>query len=318
MFSTLTLTGDAIPKPITLSRQEDFPACQFDADAGKFRTRPDWQPSSSPHNHAGHLFLRLGNCIGGGRSAVVYDAEILTTSASKEGYIPLPSEEKLCVKIARPNRCRTLAREAWVCDQLRSRDRLQGVIAPRTYGFFAVELSRQQPPTFPPWNTEDFELDLREDDPEDDPLRDDPLPGDRLIDVYDEGPGGRELSSWCHWRPDPDAPLLAVIVMSRGGAVYTREDDADKATQEDVRAILDDLAASYLWHGDLRPNNLVRAPAGTELCKTHNRVHAWNIIDFAWTCVDDANGDFKTKSRSIRELQRAGFGTWYFWHGSHT
>jgi len=317
MFSTLTLTGGTIPRPITLPRQKDFPACQFDADAGMYRTRPDWQPSLTPHDHAGHLSLRLGDCIGGGRSAVVYDAEILTTSVSKEGYIPLPPEEKLCVKIARPNRCRTLAREAWVCDQLRSRGRLQGVIAPRTYGFFAVELSRQQS-TFPPWNTEDFELDIPEDDPEDDPIRDDPLPGDRLDEVYDEGPGGRELSSWCDWRPHSDAPLLAVIVMSRGGAVYTREDDADKATQEDIRAILDDLSDSYLWHGDLRPNNLVHAPAGTELCKNHNRVHAWNIIDFAWTCVDDANGDFQMKLRSIHQLQRASFRTYYFWHGSLT
>ncbi|KAH9928836.1 uncharacterized protein B0H18DRAFT_998951 [Fomitopsis serialis] len=115
MFSTLTLTGSAIPKPVTLPRQKDFPACQFDANPGMYRTRPDWQPSLSPRNDAGHLSLRLGECIGGGRSAVVYDAEILTTSTSKEGYIPpsspTPAEQKLCVKIARPNRCRTLARE---------------------------------------------------------------------------------------------------------------------------------------------------------------------------------------------------------------
>ncbi|KAH9928833.1 uncharacterized protein B0H18DRAFT_874518 [Fomitopsis serialis] len=312
MLSTLTLAGDAIPKPIILSRRLDFPSRQCDYDLDEYITRPDWQPSPLPKD--GHLSLHLGECIAGGRSAVVYAAEIST--AYEAGTIPLsnphPLEQEFCVKIARRNRCRTLAREAWVCEQLRSRGQLQGVIAPRFYGFFTASLPDDQS-AFPLWDADDFKLEI----PDDDPTCDDPLPDDEpLEEEYDNGPGGRECSPWCDWRPDPNSPLLAVIVMSRGGATYTREDDADKANQKDIRAILDDLSRIYLWHGDLRPNNLVRAPAGTMLCKKHKRVHKWNIIDFAWTGVDDADSDVGGKSKLIRESQRASYRGYYFWHGS--
>jgi len=318
IFSSLTLTGDNIPKPITLARQDDFPSCQFDFTRSIYRDRPDWEPSPRPEH--GHLSLRLGKRIAGGRSAVVYAAEILTVS--KPGGIlpsdPLPSERELCVKIARRNRCRTLAREAWFCDQL-SLGQLQGIITPRTYGFFTADVSHGHH-TFPLWDSKDFELKISDEDSQDDPTRDDPLPDDESLDEARcrKSPGARGRSPWCQWRPDPDSPLLAVIVMSRGGATYTRKDDADQHNQTDIRAILDDLSDNYMWHGDLRPNNLVRAPASTLACSKHSCVHKWNIIDFAWTTADDTDGDIDTKLRTIHNLQLVCYRNHYFWTGSST
>ncbi|KAH9843533.1 uncharacterized protein C8Q71DRAFT_3090 [Rhodofomes roseus] len=315
MFSTLTLMGDDLPQAITLSRAGDFPACQYHSAHSTYRVRLDWEPSPRPKD--GSLTLKLGKRIGDGRSAVVYAAEVLTTSDEHNvlRHNLLPPEETLCVKIARPNRCRTLARESWVYDQIYRRGHMQGIIAPHTYGFFTADLSSQQL-TFPLWSSQDFTLEHHPAGSQDDSTRDDRLPDDEALGVHKHRPGGKELSSWDSWRPDPDAPLLAVLVMSRGGATYTVKDDADEAMQEDMCAILDDLSDIYLWHTDLRSNNLVRAPCGTKPCEKHGRVHTWNIIDFAWTVCDDKDGDLdELKLVTIRELQQGSHQEYYFWTG---
>ncbi|KAH9918956.1 uncharacterized protein B0H18DRAFT_1197957 [Fomitopsis serialis] len=125
VFSTLSLTGENIPEAITLSRPDDFPCRQFDFHRSAYR--PDWKQSTRSQDGRLSLIIERIAC---GRSAVVYSAEIVTTS--EKGNIPSsphPHEQQLCVKIARPNRCRTLAREAWIYDQL-TLGQLQGVIAP--------------------------------------------------------------------------------------------------------------------------------------------------------------------------------------------
>ncbi|KAH9842372.1 uncharacterized protein C8Q71DRAFT_200692 [Rhodofomes roseus] len=65
----------------------------------------------------------------------------------------------LCIKVARPNRCRSLAREAWIYEQL-SEGVIQGVVTPCCYGFFAVELAPEQLP-FPLWSGDDYFLWMR-------------------------------------------------------------------------------------------------------------------------------------------------------------
>lgn len=105
---------------------------------------------------------------------------------------------------------------------------MQGIIAPQYYGFFTAQLD------FPLWKTEDFDLDVDDDDPTcDDTLPDDPYDGEINEDEDEDADfvrleGGREHSPWCGWRHDPAAPLLAVIVKTRGGAIYSKKDDADK------------------------------------------------------------------------------------------
>jgi len=314
MFSTLTITGDDIPNAVTLSRAEDFPSHRFQARFGRCTRKPTWRSSQIPEA-AGHLSLRLGERISRGRSAVTYAVEIISADAEvagAESTYPLPVDQQLCVKVARPNRCRTLAREAWFYNQLRDRtpwrqsqapdqavvddnEQLQGIIAPRFYGFFAVPTSPGLAP-FPPWFSKDFEPmhapDIGYGSVADDPVCDDPLPDDGPVSEThsldgEQRLGGKECSKWDRWSPDLNAPLLTVIVMARGGSTYTYDDHSDAATREDVLEILDDLSNALVVHGDLRPANLVRAPASTVLCRRHQRVHQWNMIDFAWSLRTD-------------------------------
>ncbi|EIW83338.1 hypothetical protein CONPUDRAFT_164301 [Coniophora puteana RWD-64-598 SS2] len=314
MFSTLTIAGDDISSPVTLSREEDFPSHRFQARFGRCTRKPTWRSSQVPET-AGHLSLRLGERISRGRSAVTYVVEVISADPEVTGTAPtyaLPVDQQLCIKVARPNRCRTLAREAWFYSRLRDRTpwrqsqtvdhaavdddgQLQGVIAPHFYGFFAAPMSPGRL-SFPPWFSQDFEPmhapDLGYGSVADDPTCDDPLPDDgpvpetRSLDG-EQRLGGKECSKWDQWSPDLDAPLLTVIVMARGGSTYTYNDHSNEATREDVLEILDDLSGALVVHGDLRPANLVRAPASTVLCSRHQRVHQWNMIDFAWSLRTD-------------------------------
>ncbi|EIW83331.1 hypothetical protein CONPUDRAFT_121844 [Coniophora puteana RWD-64-598 SS2] len=328
MFSTLTLTGHNIPEALTLSRAEDFPSHQFDHLKGVYHSKPTWRPSWFPKD-AGHLSLTLTDNLSGGRSAVTYAVEVVATNSQEGGITasnPLPLDQELCIKVARPNRCRTLAREAWIYDKLRCRkpgregwsydqvpqsDRLQGVIAPHFYGFFVADQV-----SFPPWATEDFELDRRwaatVDVTRDDRLLDDKLTGSS---------GGKDCSVWNDWRPDPSVPMLAIIVMSRGGETCKHVDGMDTSTEKDILEILSDLSLASIVHGDLRPANIVRAPVSTALCERHNRIHKWNIIDFSSADIDDydveeaeikGTGHYKAK-RALCNLQQRSFGEhiWY-------
>lgn len=85
--------------------------------------------------------------------------------------------------------------------------------------------------------------------------------------------------------------------------------------RKDIQEILEDLSMVYMLHGDMRPNNVVRAPEGTARCKRHDCVHKWNMIDLAWTHVDYADGDILLRTCTLSYLQRRCFGSYSFWHG---
>ncbi|KAH9930940.1 uncharacterized protein B0H18DRAFT_119539 [Fomitopsis serialis] len=315
MFSTITLTGAHIPDSVTLSRRETFPARQYDFHHSKLRNRPGWIAAELP-KHSGHLALELGERIGGGRSAVVYSAKVVTAvpgvDCGSSSRTTDPSKQEFCVKVARPNRCRSLAREAWMYEQL-TENIVQGVITPRCYGLFAAVLPPEQLP-FPLWTSDDYYRDASPGHWEsDDPTRDDALfdDKDKGGDCIDSPPGARELSSWVDWRPNPDVPLLSVLVMARAGRKYSlADDDWVKSNQRDVVQILDDLSLNYIMHRDFRPDNIVLAPADTRKCKVHKRVHKWNIIDFAWSVVDDPSSPGKYEL--ISDMQRASFRNLHF------
>lgn len=265
-----------------------------------------------------HLCLRLEGCIGRGGSAVVYAAK--ATSNDPEGCAS-PIEAELCVKLAKPHRCRTLAREGWVYEQL-AEGTYQGVIVPRCYGFFAADLPHNQFPVSP-ISLEDL-LDTFDFDTAD--LWHDERLCDEEWKITDSTPGGRELSPWVDWRRDPSAPLLCVLVMTRGGGPYTlHEDHLDKSNRygvdgllllvfvsqfisAEVFEILDDLSADGILHQDLRPANIIRAPADAETCPRHNRVHKWNLIDFALTRVDTPDdSEDKLRFQAVSMYQKRGY-----------
>ncbi|KAH9842371.1 uncharacterized protein C8Q71DRAFT_801794 [Rhodofomes roseus] len=303
MFSTLTLRGTNLPGPITLSRRESFPARQYDFKRSKYANRPDWLAVRPPRN-SGHLSLELGERIGGGRSAVVYSVKVVPDASRIDESCDLD----LCIKVARPNRCRSLAREAWILEQL-PEDMIQGMSTPRCYGIFAVDLSSGQLP-FPLWSGDDYFMDAspghwEKDDPtQDDPLYDDDRPDEARCPG--SPPGARELSPWVNWRPDPDAPLLSVLLMARGGRTFSMaEDDWDRSNHKDIEDILDDLSTMYMLHVDLRPSNVIRAPSDTQECSMHKYVHKWNVIDLASSTVDGPNDNDDAKLALICKLQQS-------------
>ncbi|KAI0779485.1 hypothetical protein C8Q74DRAFT_1197848 [Fomes fomentarius] len=342
-FSTMTLSGTPILQPITLAREEAFPARHFDIITDERRYRPDWTPAPLPKGGA-HLCLELGERISGGRSAVVYAARIVRKapegSARSRSSVPLPDKRELCVKIARPNHCRTLAREAWFYEQF-AQAKFHGVITPRCYGFFALQFPDASD-LFPHalWandskhNYEDDSDDDREDDDSndddednftpapDDPTRDDHLPDDPEPDDDDTSGSECDISAdpspWNDWRPTLNSPLLAVLVLVRGSHIYRGEDDRNRDTQNEIREILHDLSRMYIIHVDIRPPNLVRAPANTRRCRFHKRIHNWNIIDFGWAAADDPQDDKDgVKQKTIATLHRHSYQSEYFYTGKH-
>ncbi|KZV82126.1 hypothetical protein EXIGLDRAFT_778945, partial [Exidia glandulosa HHB12029] len=114
-------------------------------------TRP---PSSLPAPGSLALNLELGEYIGSGRSGIVFAVD---TTGTHGGLPPL------VLKIARQERCQSVAREAWFYEELEC---LQGVVLPRCYGCFRLNLQDGQ--TVPAWSAHEL---------------DDSDAGDDLVDV---------------------------------------------------------------------------------------------------------------------------------------
>ncbi|PBK90191.1 hypothetical protein ARMGADRAFT_1032747 [Armillaria gallica] len=67
------------------------------------------------------------------RVGLVYSARVIHDTTHSN----LP---ELCVKVAKPEYGRTLAREAWFYEQLAVESGCEGVIIPRCFGFFTIPL----------------------------------------------------------------------------------------------------------------------------------------------------------------------------------
>ncbi|KAI0765235.1 hypothetical protein C8Q74DRAFT_1431515, partial [Fomes fomentarius] len=314
---TVTLTGLQIPHPLTLSREEAFPARQLDILYDASRNRPDWTPDLLPEN-GGRFSLVLAERIGFGRSSVVYAVKteaVVPGSGSGKSTPPRALCQDRTSQTLPHSRARGLDVRA------PSGGRFTRGHAPRCYGFFVARLPHN---LFP----HDICINVKDDEDEDapadstpeDPTRDDPLPDDDNQPgcIYDasRGDGGRELSPWVDWRHDIDSQLLAVLVLARGGPTYGIEDDENPKTQKDVRQILKDLSRAYILHEDLRPPNLIRAPADTSRCPYHNRVHKWNIIDLGGTSIDDPeDNDSVERHKDIAKFQRRSYQSLFFYTG---
>ena len=85
--------------------------------------------------------------------------------------------------------------------------------------------------------------------------------------------------------------------------------------RHEIYEILDDLSNAYILHCDLRPVNIVRAPKSTEVCEQHKRVHKWNLIDFAWSTVDERDPVPGLRLETIQRHQRVPYRTVYFCTG---
>lgn len=80
--------------------------------------------------------ISLGERIGSGRAGLVHEVTPVSLVSLSQGECPM-ALPPLVLKLARPNRCAFMAREAWFYDEL---ELLQGVCIPRCYGWFEATL----------------------------------------------------------------------------------------------------------------------------------------------------------------------------------
>ncbi|KAG2006750.1 protein kinase subdomain-containing protein PKL/ccin3 [Coprinopsis cinerea AmutBmut pab1-1] len=291
MFSTLLIHNCATiggrSTTITLKVSPSFPGAIW------FRERrgepaPETWDSKDVSKANGTLELSLLGRIAEGRIGVTYIAKVVSAT-----HAPLVPQARLpdtvCLKFAKPKFSRSLAREAWVYEQL---DSLQGISIPNFYGFFSSSMVEQ--PAFPnleftPWTDRKHQIEEIDSPPSDidefpspDWLADDvpPYPGD--APSYEDPSGYQKTSPWCRWVRPQENPTISVIVLEHLGETCTgnRRNDVLAA----VREVLEDIAEHGLIHSNVAAWNVLslrdRADSQARYCQRHDTVHPWRIIDF--------------------------------------
>lgn len=170
--------------------------------------------------HGRNLQLRLGKLIGTGRFSHVYEVQVLGISNGAAGGSHFDLElPNLCIKLAEPDKPRSLAREAWFYEQLDLMG-LQGVVVPHNFGLFTAHCSLEH---VIPWRTNDwfFRKDEREEsiftceagqqydaqcyEPEDDEC------------LQDDSHGSNHNSYWKSFHQDPGSPVISLMLLERLG-----------------------------------------------------------------------------------------------------
>ncbi|EAU85077.1 protein kinase subdomain-containing protein PKL/ccin3 [Coprinopsis cinerea okayama7 len=289
MFSTLvihdcgTVDGELIT--VTLKASPSFPGAVWYQEDWDQPVPATWGPKDvSAFDET--LELRLVGRISEGRIGVAYIAKVV--SATRNGAdVRTTLPPTLCLKFAKPEFSRSLAREAWVYEQLES---LQGTSVPSSFGFYASTAAEQ--PSFPnlefePWRNREV---LFEDTDKVPSNIDEYASPDWLTDdvpeYYDEGTFGDPLyklnSPWFEWARLPDNPTISVLVLELLGEACTGVKTA--ADKQAIKEVMDDLAEAGVLHDNITPwNTLAFKPSShgeARLCPRHNVVHPWRIIDF--------------------------------------
>ncbi|KAG2008037.1 protein kinase subdomain-containing protein PKL/ccin3 [Coprinopsis cinerea AmutBmut pab1-1] len=289
MFSTLLIhdcgTADGYLITITLKASPSFP--------GGIWYKEDWHEpvpaTSAPKdvsNLDGTLELRLVRRISEGRIGVTYVAEVVSaTRKCTDVRSTLPPT--LCLKFAKPEFSRSLAREAWFYEQL---DSLQGISVPISFGFFASTAAEQRhfpDVEFEPWRNRKVLFKDTDKIPHDIDRYASPdwLPDD-VPEYYKrerfEDPPSKCNSPWYKWSRLDDNPTISVLVLELLGEACTGIKTA--ADKQAIQNVMDDLAEVGVMHGNLTPwNTLAFKPQPhkeARRCPRHNVVHPWRVIDF--------------------------------------
>lgn len=104
-----------------------------------------WEARAMPAGKI-HADFELLERLGEGRISIVYAARLVCLRQSPGGeplpYSSLPGllPEQFCLKLAKAESIRSLARDAWFYEQLAREDGYQGVITPYCFGFFSAPL----------------------------------------------------------------------------------------------------------------------------------------------------------------------------------
>ncbi|KAE9397209.1 hypothetical protein BT96DRAFT_77803 [Gymnopus androsaceus JB14] len=148
-FSSITLHGlnsSKGPSLIHLIRNQSFPAKRYASDlkgTGPEGDSHQWD-ALSPLVGRLHADLEITEQLSEGRIGMVFAARLVSLRRSVHDEtvlahsLPLPSQ--FCVKLAKPEYIRSLAREAWFYEQLSKEEGYAGAITPVCFGFFTCSL----------------------------------------------------------------------------------------------------------------------------------------------------------------------------------
>lgn len=247
MFSSLTLRNCAVsevdetPFPITLKASVTFPSSRW--TNGGYEIEPtvtSW--AARPLTDSGHLDLTVDTKVAEGGIGFVYTSRINSGVDSSGQDIltewPAVLPHELCVKIAKPQRCRSLAREAWFYEQL---SEVQGIATARCYGFYTVTFGESTTGeasglSVRPWKELNRHPHRIPPDDED-TLSSDYLADDAGLPLYTDEHGFKQNSPWNKWRPSGKEPLLAVLVLEKLGRHYLTPEEEKKLDFKKQRCV---------------------------------------------------------------------------------
>lgn len=218
-FSSVIIRGSALhgqnPIELHLRASPAFPACAAAYYEHDRHPVPDSWAARDVSGAEGTLELNLANRISEGRIGVTYTAQVVSAFVGgADVSTSLPAE--LCLKFAKVQYGRSLAREAWFYEQLSS---CQGIAVARCFGFFSSTFAEQKEsvdtvipwmdlkhlykPPIPHWMPVPSADYLPDDDPDDDKFH------DRRGFKYD--------SVWNFWNPSESDPTVAVLLLEKLG-----------------------------------------------------------------------------------------------------
>ncbi|RDB25553.1 hypothetical protein Hypma_006381 [Hypsizygus marmoreus] len=289
-FSSITIHGLAFREgeqvPVTLHRSVAYPARRFTRGSRNCSELEGWDSLPPPVGKP-HLELQLDKRLGAGRIGFVYSARVVGV-LDRPGGVPVSNPRlglstELVVKLVRPTNCRSLARETWFYERLTESEGYQGAVVPLCYGFFTVPMMSTQPPSLDPleikpWidkNGRHVPLDF---------IKAQKEFGDHLPDdsdsYHDDERTCRTDSPWYEWQPNPENPLLSVLLLERLGETYSPEIyDQDQQSRNDIVDLIDGLSTATIMHHDFKFNNIVRSRSNV-VCPRHGHAHEWRVIDF--------------------------------------
>ncbi|KAJ3991467.1 hypothetical protein F5050DRAFT_1868176, partial [Lentinula boryana] len=297
-FSSVTLHGltssDNGECSITLHREQSFPAKRYTSDV-EGRTpvgEQQWDATPPPTNRL-HADLQITDQLGEGRLGQVFAACLVSLKQSihgetlPDGCIPLPSQ--FCIKLAKPEYIRSLAREAWFYEQLSKEDGFPGAITPICFGFFTCRLSENI--QIRSW----LSIKIEPEEPLDVPEGEEPV-YDLLDDdeegwycYFDDGRTSHLDSPWHlkQWKARADrSPFVGILITERLATQLPPKFSipSEELVRAELLAVLEDLNTVGILHGDMKFNNVMSRASepwlSSEVCPRHRRVHPWRLIDF--------------------------------------
>ncbi|KAJ3509757.1 hypothetical protein NLJ89_g5050 [Agrocybe chaxingu] len=308
MFSTLIITdcgrsARRLPLIVSLKATTSFPASSFDFDENPHPVGDSWAAKDTSALQ-GVLELSLIERISEGRIGVTYSARVVSVTYDRSSVAnALP--EIVCLKFAKKQYSRSLAREAWFYEQLAC---CQGTSVPRCYGFFNSTFDEQDntPDDFLPWSELKHPHNSERQDSCLTPVSVDSqdwLPDDVPLEHYWDHRGFKHNSPWNTWIFSEENPTISVLVLEKLGECCSEHweewTEPREGLREDLIAVAEDVGAAGLLHTDITSFNFLYfrgAKTADVRCPHHGVIHDWRVIDFDRSrLVDIVNGDPQIK-----------------------